>query len=195
MFRNPSPERVVAQIHALFAEHGAANYSGEPVTQLAHALQAAQLAERANAEPATVVAAFLHDIGHLLPSDQADDYMDELGRVDHDLLGANWLAERGFPTTVTQLVRYHVDAKRYLVAKQPDYAANLSEASRQTLAWQGGPMSAAEVQDFEEHPLFLPIIQVRRYDEQAKEAELPTPTLDDYAAYCLTFLRRHVAPH
>lgn len=188
-----TPEQAVTEIYQLFRERGAEAYDGEPVSQLAHALQAAQQAERTHATPATVVAAFLHDIGHLLPTQNAADYMDDLGRVDHDLLGADWLAERGFPTDVTQLVRNHVQAKRYLVFRYPVYAAALSEASQQTLIWQGGPMTATEAADFEQNPLFQPIIQIRRWDEAAKMVGLPTPTLDDYVAYTLTFLRQRIA--
>lgn len=55
----------MAGIKALFESHGACQYSGEPVTQLAHALQTAQLAEQAQAGAALITASLLHDLGHM----------------------------------------------------------------------------------------------------------------------------------
>ena len=186
---NHSPEAVVAQIRDLFADGGGADYVGEPVTQLEHALQCAQLAEQAGANRATVVAAFLHDIGHLLPGETASDFMAEFGRMDHETLGAIWLEQRGFPAEVTQLIRQHVNAKRYLTAKYPDYLARLSDASRQTLTYQGGQMEADEVRTFEANPYFQQIIQVRRWDEAAKMANHTTPGLDYYVGLVGDYLQ------
>ncbi|MBO0936043.1 HD domain-containing protein [Fibrella sp. HMF5335] len=180
MSANSSPETAAAQIRDLLVHGGGADYVGEPVTQLEHALQCAQLAEQAGADRATVVAAFLHDIGHLLPGETAADFMAEFGRMDHETLGAVWLEQRGFPAAVTQLIRHHVNAKRYLTAKYPDYLARLSDASRQTLLYQGGPMSSDEAQAFEANPYVDQIIQVRRWDEAAKRTNHATPGLEHY---------------
>ena len=164
-------------IQTLFAQRGHDAYSGEPVSQLEHALQCAQLAEEANADDTVIMAALLHDIGHLLPSDAVNDHMDQFGRVDHEQLGADFLRQQGFPEKVAQLIEQHVNAKRYLVSVDREYAARLSEASVQTLLHQGGPMSALEASTFEEHPYFDDIIQLRRWDEQAKVPRMPTPEL------------------
>jgi 2-amino-1-hydroxyethylphosphonate dioxygenase (glycine-forming) len=166
----------------LFAQSGAEAYYGEPVTQLEHALQCAHLAEQAGAEPAVVVAAFLHDIGHMLPIADELDYMDTYGTVDHEGMGADYLRDLGFPERVAELIENHVNAKRYLVAAEPGYAKKLSEASRKTLAFQGGPMDAYEVRKFRQHPDFELILQLRRWDEQAKIPGLPTPDATHYLA-------------
>lgn len=168
----------------LFAQSGQDAYFGEPVTQLEHALQCAQLAEQAGADDETVVAAFLHDIGHLLPPDQANGYMDGYGTVDHEKLGADFLRERGFSEKVAQLIEHHVNAKRYLVFKNPTYFARLSEASLKTLEFQGGPMTADEAAAFEANPYFKGILQMRTWDEQAKIPGLPTPDIAYYLAKC-----------
>lgn len=164
----------------LFAQSGQDAYFGEPVTQLEHALQCAQLAEQAGADRETIVAAFLHDIGHLLPPERAGGYMDGYGTVDHERLGADYLRELGFPEKVAQLIENHVNAKRYLVFRNPDYFARLSEASLRTLEFQGGPMTADEAAAFEAHPYFRGILQLRGWDEQAKVPGLPTPDMAYY---------------
>lgn len=164
----------------LFAQGGDEAYFGEPITQLEHALQCAQLAEEAGADDDTIVAAFLHDIGHLLPPDLAGGYMDGYGTVDHERLGADYLRERGFSEKVGQLIEHHVNAKRYLVFKNPAYFARLSEASVKTLEFQGGPMKATEAAAFETNPYFKGILLMRTWDEQAKIPGLPTPGIDHY---------------
>ena len=169
-------------IQNLFAQSGDDAYFGEPVTQLEHALQCAQLAEQAGADDETVVAAFLHDIGHLLPPELAGGYMDGYGTVDHERLGADYLRERGFSEKVAQLIEHHVNAKRYLVFKNPNYFARLSEASLRTLEFQGGPMSAGEALAFETNPYFKGILLLRTWDEQAKIPHLPTPGIEYYVA-------------
>lgn len=167
-------------IATLFAQSGHDAYFGEPVTQLEHALQTAQLAEQAGADRETVVAAFLHDIGHLLPEEDGHSYMDGYGTVDHERLGADFLRQRGFPEKVAQLIENHVNAKRYLVARRVDYVDRLSEASLRTLTFQGGPMTPDEAARFEQHPYFNEILQMRRWDEQAKIPGLPTPDIEHY---------------
>jgi 2-amino-1-hydroxyethylphosphonate dioxygenase (glycine-forming) len=168
------------QIASLFAQSGAEAYHGEPVTQLEHALQCAHLAEQAGADAETIVAALLHDVGHLLPIAEQSDLMDSYGSVDHEGLGADYLRELGFPERVAELIENHVNAKRYLVSAEPDYAKTLSEASKQTLTFQGGPMDHYELHKFRQHPDFEAILQLRRWDEQAKIPGLPTPGLEHY---------------
>ena len=163
--------QTISELESLFDQQGNDPYFGEPVSQLEHALQCAGLAERAGADNDTVVAAFLHDIGHLLPEEAGMEFMDGYGTVDHERLGADYLRKHGFSEKVALLIENHVNAKRYLVAKYPEYDARLSDASRKTLEFQGGPMNTDEVIAFEKHPYFKEILAVRRWDEQAKNPE------------------------
>ena len=174
-------------IATLFDQSGQDAYFGEPVTQLEHALQCAHLAEQAGADEETVMAAFLHDIGHLLPPELVSveatmGYMDGYGTIDHERLGADFLREQGFFEKVAQLIENHVNAKRYLVYKNPDYFARLSEASLKTLEFQGGPMRTGEALAFETNPYFKGILQLRVWDEQAKIPGLTTPDTAHYLA-------------
>ena len=169
-----------AEILAFYGARGAAAYFGERVSMTEHSLQAAHFA-RAEAAPETLVlAALLHDIGHLLEAvpDALEDWTSD---ARHEEVGARWLARR-FPREVSEPVRLHVPAKRYLCATDPAYAARLSPASVHTLALQGGPMSAAEVVRFEAEPFARDAVRVRHWDDQGKVAGLMTSQLGDYVA-------------
>lgn len=144
----------------LFVARGHAEYGGEAVSQLDHALQAASLAAADGATSADITAALLHDIGHLL-------HRHGVYTPPHEELGVRFLVKH-FPPTVTEPVRLHVAAKRYLCAAVPGYAATLSEASVVSLRIQGGPMSEAEVREFETHPHFAAAIALRKRDDEAK---------------------------
>src|SRR5688500_9350391 len=137
-------------IHELFARKGASLYGGEAVTQTEHALQAAMLAEKSGAPAAAIAAALLHDVGHLL-HDLPDNIADLGGDDVHEQLGYDWLCEH-FPPEVSEPVRNHVDAKRYLCAVDLEYFGTLSPASVQSLSLQGGPMTAEECRHFEANP-------------------------------------------
>src|SRR5215470_11203255 len=130
---------VTAAITDLFECHGGSMYLGEPVTQEEHALQCAWLAEQEGAEAALVVAALLHDIGHLLGAHDIDTSAPEVD-AKHEAQGQEWLAGY-FGPEVTEPVRLHVDAKRYLCAMDSNYTKSLSDASRHSLMRQGGPMT------------------------------------------------------
>src|SRR5262249_38905932 len=147
----------VEEILTLLRNSATQGYFGEPVTQLEHALQCAELAKFAGGDRDVVIAALLHDIGHLLDGERHDD----IGVIAHDDAGAAWLAGRGFSGRVVQLVGGHVAAKRYLTATNPDYMACLSPASVHTLSLQGGPMTADEARAFERDPLFRDKLRLR----------------------------------
>ena len=100
------------------------------------------------------------------------------GVVSHERLGADYLRRAGFSERMARLVEYHVQAKRYLTFSQPDYYARLSEASRRTLAYQGGVMSADEAQAFEQDPLCAVSLRMRHWDEQAKDMHVPLLDLE-----------------
>jgi len=172
-----SPQQAVAQVFGLYEARGGADYIGEPVSQLEHMWQAAALAEAAGADEEVVLAAFFHDLGHLCAPDLAADAMAGFGAVRHEKLGADYLRARGFSGRVARLVESHVQAKRYLTYQYPSYLRQLSEASLATLTFQGGPMSAAEAAAFEQDPDADLILQLRRWDEQAKEADQPVGSL------------------
>jgi phosphonate degradation associated HDIG domain protein len=170
----------VDEIFELFERHGQEAYLGEAVSQQEHALQAAHLAEQEGAPDALIVAALLHDVGHLLhglPEDVAMRGID--GR--HEAVGEAWLARR-FGPEVTEPVRLHVAAKRYLCAVDPTYRRRLSPASVQSLTLQGAPMSDAEVHAFEEHPYPRAAVRLRGWDDEAKVPGLEVPGLEHYRA-------------
>lgn len=168
------------EIFDIFERRGQSAYFGEPVSQLEHALQAAHFARRENAPPALVVAALLHDVGHLvesLPEDIAEQGID----ARHEEIGQAWLRER-FGPDVCDPVRLHVAAKRYLCATDPDYFSLLSPASVLSLKLQGGPMSPADMTEFESNPFFRDAVTLRRWDDQAKIQSLTTEPLQSYRA-------------
>lgn len=155
----------------LYSRHGDADYIGEPVSQVEHMSQAAQWAMAEGYDEEVVLAAFFHDIGHLCGAGAAQ--MDGYGVVSHERLGADYLRRLGFSERLARLVENHVQAKRYLTYADPGYYARLSEASRRTLDFQGGVMSAGEAAAFAEDPLFEASVRLRHWDEQAKREGVP----------------------
>jgi gamma-butyrobetaine dioxygenase len=171
---------IVDEIMELFRRRGAAAYHGEAVSQTEHALQAAELAERAGAPDYLVVAALLHDVGHLL--DGLDEKEDLAGhRVDgrHEEVARAWLG-RYFAPELTEPIRLHVAAKRYLCAVDPAYQAGLSPASTLSLTLQGGPMNQDERTRFESDPAAHDAVRLRRWDDAAKMPGLEVPGLEHY---------------
>ena len=178
-------EKTAQEIIGLYEKFGHEDYIGEPVSQIEHMCQCAQLAEDAGYDNDVVLAAFLHDVGHLyehvLPNDvSATAHMDKYGMVDHEKLGAAFVLEKGFSLKVAKLIESHVNAKRYLTYKYPEYYNQLSEASKQTLEFQGGKMNAEEAALFEADPLFPLYIVLRKWDEQEKQTHKPLPSLSNY---------------
>lgn len=169
----PTHTHATTQILALFRQHGQLEY-GEQVTQLSHAVQAGCFARDWGYDDELVLAAFLHDIGHLAPLAQAEQpyaTMGHLGMEAHDHWGESYLNGHGFSPRLVATVRNHVAAKRYLCRLDPAYYEELSDASRQTLVYQGGPMTAPEAAAFEADPFFEDSIRIRRVDEAAKIAD------------------------
>ena len=171
---------ITDEIIAMFAARGGSGYYGEPVTLLEHGLQAAHFARLAGAPPALVAAALLHDIGHLL-ADAPEDIADWHADARHEDVGAHWLAQH-FGPAVSEPVRLHVAAKRYLCATVPSYFARLSPASVITLRLQGGPMDEAQQQAFRSEPHQREALQLRAWDEASKVPALATAGLEHYRA-------------
>lgn len=176
-----------AEILHLFESAAARAYGLSGVSQLEHALQAAALAQKAGSSKELVVAALLHDIGHLvhdLGESPAEHGIDD----QHESLGSAYLS-RLFSSAVSEPVRLHVPAKRYLVATEETYSGRLSADSVRSLALQGGPMSAAEQEAFRREPFWRDAVALRRFDEDAKVRGAVTPSLPDYLPLIESCLR------
>jgi phosphonate degradation associated HDIG domain protein len=182
------PVRVIAD---LFAAEGAGEYLGEPVTQAQHMLQAAALAEGAGAAPELVAAALLHDVGHFTGAVSGRQLMKGTDNRHGDQ-GADWLAQ-WFGPGVTEPVRLHVAAKRYLCAVEPGYFGALSPASVHTLRIQGGPMTPAETAEFEASPWCQSALRLRRWDDAAKDPEAIVPAFGYYQRLLRQLVRQHEA--
>ncbi|MEM9675125.1 MAG: HD domain-containing protein [Cyclobacteriaceae bacterium] len=183
-----SPQIITDQIFGLYHRYGNESY-GESVTQTEHMVQSAQLAEKQGYDDEIILSAFFHDIGHFLEHEPAER-MGELGAQQHDKLGGDYLRQRGFSEKIAQLVESHVAAKRYLTFRYPDYYETLSDASKQTLKYQGGPMTAEEALKFEQDELFDLKIKMRQWDDEAKIPDRPVKNLDRYRQLCQAYLER-----
>jgi 2-amino-1-hydroxyethylphosphonate dioxygenase (glycine-forming) len=173
----------VNEIMDLFTIFGNKDYIGEPVSQIEHMTQCAQLAEASGADNEVIIAALLHDIGHLCEFAFPEfklKHMDSFGIIDHEKFGGQYLKEKGFADNIVKMVESHVNAKRYLTYKYPEYYNLLSEASKNTLEFQGGKMSETEAIKFEGDTLHEKYIALRRWDEQAKEVNKQIPDLNKY---------------
>jgi phosphonate degradation associated HDIG domain protein len=166
-------DNVIDRIEAVFAVIMTSSYLGEPVTIGDHMLQAAACAQRDGANDALVAAALLHDIGYYV--DPAPDNANEkVADKCHDRAGARALAAF-FPPEVTEPIRLHADAKRYLCAVEPDYRDKLSAASIHTMALQGGIMGAQEAEAFARGPFCKDAVAMRRWDDEGKVAGVTPP--------------------
>ncbi|MFW0718168.1 HD domain-containing protein [Pedobacter sp. N23S346] len=183
-----SPEVIVNEVFALYEAHGNDDYIGEPVSQLEHMSQAASLALSEGYDDEVVLAAFFHDIGHLCAASSEVGSMNGMGNVNHEQIGADYLLARGFSPRLAKLVNGHVIAKRYLTYKYPEYYDKLSPASRITLGFQGGPMTAQEATVFEEDPDIDIIIRMRFWDDEAKLTAIPIDNLQSLKAMAIKHL-------
>jgi phosphonate degradation associated HDIG domain protein len=174
------------QIRAAFARRGVETY-GEGVSQLEHALQCAACAERDGAGPALIAATLLHDIGHLihdLPVDIADQGID----AQHESLGSAFLSQY-FGPDVSEPVRLHVAAKRYLATVEPGYFELLSPASVQSLHLQGGLMKTDETGRFADERYAEDAVKLRRWDDEGKIVGATPPDLAHFERYTTASLR------
>lgn len=165
-------------IFELMRVRGCGRYGLSAVNQLEHALQSAALAQQRQLGDEFVIAALLHDAGHLLTGEDAD--LASQGIDDqHEETSARILDDLYGPA-VAGPVRLHVAAKRYLCGVDPGYFDKLSEDSRQSLVLQGGPMTAAEITAFDLLEYRAAALALRLIDDEAKVAGLPTPALETY---------------
>jgi phosphonate degradation associated HDIG domain protein len=182
-------DNIVAFLGDIFDRRGGEEYLGEPVTMAEHMLQGATIAEQNGQDEIIIVSALLHDIGHFT-SEFGTFTMDDTEDRYHEEAGAKVL-EEFFPSVVTDCVRYHVAAKRYLCATKPEYFKRLSEASIHSLNLQGGPMNADEVSEFEANPNLKEIIAVRYLDEAGKRADMETPDYWHFAPMVQRIVDQH----
>lgn len=166
----------IDEVFNLYLKYGNKNYIGEEVSQLEHAQQAAVLAEKDNYCKEFIIGAFLHDIGHLLEFDNPHlKTMGNLGVMNHEKIGAEYLRVRGFPKLTCTIVENHVKTKRYLISKNLDYYKNLSNASKQTFEYQGGKLTETEITEYEKEEYFKENLKMRTYDDLAKNVSMKIP--------------------
>ena len=166
-------DTIVDFIGSIFDRRGGEEYLGEPVNMGQHMLQGATIAEQQGQPEEIIIGALLHDIGHFT-SEFGTFTIEDTEDRHHEDAGAKVL-ERFFPKVITDCVRYHVAAKRYLCATKPEYFESLSEASIHSLHLQGGPLNHMEVVEFEKNPNLDQIIAVRYLDDASKHADMETP--------------------
>lgn len=186
-------ELIIEELRALYMSRGCLRYEigASGVNQLQHALQTAALAERSGAHDDLVVAALLHDLGHLI---QSEHMMTSSGALDedyddvHQYIALPFL-RRWFGAAVLEPIKLHVDAKRYLCAVEPGYWAALSAGSKRSLELQGGMFSVRQASEFLQRPYAMDAVSLRRWDDRAKSVDASVPPFD----YWLPLLREVAA--
>ena len=169
----------IQEIVNAFKQRGQESYADEAVTQLEHALQCAQLATEEGAEDSLVLAALLHDIGHILSADKLPESLAEDLHDFHENRGYEWV-KTIFGEEVAGPIRLHVAAKRYLCTQDPTYEAQLSPTSYKSYLDQGGKMDEAEVREFEQDPYWEKSLRLRKWDDRAKKSGWVVPEVSHY---------------
>jgi len=172
---------ILEKIENMLNENGSDLYGGEAVTQTQHALQCATLAEQENASNALITAALLHDIGHLLDP-EFENALSKGEDLYHEDMGEAFLKD-WFDEAVTQPVRLHVAAKRYLCTTDENYFSKLSPASVHSLNLQGGLMSELELAEFKMNKFCEEGLRLRIWDDMAKDPEMKTPSVSHFMKY------------
>jgi len=172
---------ILERIENMLNKNGTDLYGGEAVTQTQHALQCATLAEREKADDALITAALLHDIGHLLDP-EFENALRKGEDLCHEDIGEAFLKD-WFDEDVTQPVKLHVAAKRYLCTTDESYFSKLSPASVHTLKLQGGLMSELEQAEFKMNRFYREGLRLRIWDDMAKDPEMQTPSVSHFMKY------------
>ena len=166
-------EKSVKRVLSIFETVGDSDYIGEPMSITQHSVQTAHAARKGGEDTEAQLSCLLHDVGHLLGLEAGNPMgMDGCGTEEHELVGAEFLGKLGFSDTVSYLARHHVNAKRYLCARQEGYYDKLTEASKITLKHQGGPMTDEECLEVEKDPRWPLVLRMREYDEAGKDPEM-----------------------
>jgi phosphonate degradation associated HDIG domain protein len=174
-----SPKKMRQTVREIFIKRGGQPYASEPVTQLQHAIQSAMLAEEEEAPPHLIVAAFLHDIGHILSAHEVPQGNYHNLDDAHEIKGYHWLMDC-FGASIAEPIRLHVSAKRYLCSTETGYFDTLTPTSKQSFEEQGGYMDAEEIRLFEQNPFANEAIALRRWDDRAKDPTKQLLPLDRY---------------
>ena len=180
-------DNVVDFIGDIFLRRGAESYMGEAVTMSQHMLQTAMLAEEDQAEDHEVAAGLLHDIGHYC-NEIPESLLMQGTDNHHEAAGADFLSAF-FPDAMTDPIRHHVAAKRYLCAVDTTYLKTLSEASVYTLQVQGGPMSDKEAVVFAATPYLDACLNLRIRDDRGKDPSREHPSFDHYRPLLQSLLK------
>lgn len=172
---------LLKKVDSLYKRHGSGDYIGEQISQREHIVQAALLAESFFKNNAccqdlmneTILAALYHDVGNMLEFEYPGEYdiAENLGILNHEIHGGEWLANNGAPKEICELVVGHVSTKRYLISKNPDYFNQLSNASKKTYEHQGGEMTIEEIYNYENNSLFKLHLRIREWDDKAKNTD------------------------
>ena len=173
-------QQIVSLLFQFLKEKGQNNYD-ERVTQYQHAIQTAFLAMEEKAPESLVVAALLHDIGHLVADEK--HAMENFRTEDlfHEEVAADFLNEL-FPASVIDPIRLHVPAKRYICTKDKNYLESLSNASKRSFQLQGGFMSEEVLAEFEKEPFYKDATRLRKWDDDGKVQQKQVPEIEMYAA-------------
>lgn len=164
----------------IYGRRATNRYGLSDVTQLQHALQTATNAEAAGEPPAIIIACLLHDVGHMI-HDLGEDFLERGDDDTHEARGAAWIAQR-FAADVSEPVRLHVPAKRYLCAVEGHFE-KLAKDSRRSLELQGGPMSPEEVAAYRREAFADAAVRVRRYCDASKNPRATTPPFEHFLSY------------
>ena len=174
----------VKKIINLFNTKGNTEYFGESVSKTEHMIQTAMAAKKNNENDDIIIGCLLHDIGHFLDNDN----MNGLGVIEHGKIGADFLRQLNMSENICRLVEYHVLAKKYLVSKYEDYYNKLSDASKQTLEYQGGKMTLLEMKQFEQMNDYNNILKIRNYDDIGKNTDSIIPNIETFTDLLLNYL-------
>ena len=178
---------IVNNIFKYYEDFGNKDYIGEEVTQIEHMVQAAMLAEENGDSVEVILGSLFHDIGHLVAFDR--ETMGNFGIKNHERLGADYLRGLGIPEVIPDLVQSHVSSKRYL-ARDPEYYNKLSNASKNTLKYQGGVFNDIEAKEYEKRSNFENYIKIRKYDDRAKDVNIKIKPLEYYKNMLLEYLNK-----
>jgi phosphonate degradation associated HDIG domain protein len=172
-------QSILDLLTAIYDGRATGQYGLTLINQRAHAVQSGFHARAQGLPASIVVAALLHDIGHMVHD--LGNHPAAVGVDDqHEYMGADWL-KRYFGPDVTEPIRLHVAAKRYLCTVEPGYFEKLSDDSRESLSLQGGRMTANEVTAFLQMPFWEEAVALRRIDERAKDPNGPMPQFQEFA--------------
>ena len=182
---------IIDELAEIYATKGLETFEGDRrTTQTSHGLQTAMIAEQEGATAPMIVAALLHDIGRII--NPKDREITDSGRdAKHEEVARKFL-ESWFGPEVTMPIKWHVAAKRYLVATDPAYAKKISPGSTRSMKGQGGVPSDEEATAFIAQPYAEEGVTLRRWDDRAKkpDAEVETPPFEHFIPYIEASLKR-----